>query len=131
VPNPVGTIALELPFPPSELSGNGRLHWAKRQRAVREYREDCRRLAYSERNGARGVSFPLTPPVTLHVLFVLPDHRRRDFDNLSASLKPGIDGLVAAGVIADDSVEALRPDSPRFEYGSPPGCVRLVLEAAS
>jgi Holliday junction resolvase RusA-like endonuclease len=37
------------------------------------------------------------------VTFVLPNHRRRDLDNLIASMKSGIDALVRCGILKDDS----------------------------
>lgn len=42
------------------------------------------------------------------VTFVVPDRRHRDLDNLVASAKPLTDGLVASGVLADDSLRVIR-----------------------
>lgn len=41
--------------------------------------------------------------VAVAYTFVYPDRRRRDPDNRLASGKPILDGVVAAGIIADDS----------------------------
>ena len=32
---------VKFPFPPKELSPNSRLHWAKRAKAVKSYRQEC------------------------------------------------------------------------------------------
>ena len=37
------------------------------------------------------------------VLFIVPDHRDRDDDNLIAAQKPCLDGIVRGGAILDDS----------------------------
>jgi len=39
------------------------------------------------------------------VTFIVPDRRRRDKTNLASAFKAGLDGLVDAGVIVDDSYE--------------------------
>ncbi|WP_162786781.1 hypothetical protein [Janibacter anophelis] len=39
-----------------------------------------------------------------------PDRRRRDEDNLFATLKPLADGLVDAGVVADDTPDLMRKE---------------------
>lgn len=45
---------------------------------------------------------PITGPYTMHVVLDRPDRRRRDLSNVGA--KAIEDALVAAGVIADDSL---------------------------
>ena len=44
---------------------------------------------------------------TLAIEFIVPDRRHRDLDNLIASTKPLTDGIVAAGVLLDDSSDVL------------------------
>ena len=59
------------------------------------------------------------------LLYVPRDRRRRDEDNLTATLKPLADGLVDAGVVVDDTPDFMRKD-PRL--GDPdPKRPRLVL----
>lgn len=48
------------------------------------------------------------------VAFGLPDKRNRDLDNLIASTKPLLDGIVAAGVIVDDSITVIQ----KMEFGA-------------
>jgi len=40
---------------------------------------------------------------SVSVTFVLPNHRRRDLDNLIGSMKSGIDAVVRCGILVDDS----------------------------
>jgi Holliday junction resolvase RusA-like endonuclease len=44
----------------------------------------------------------------VEVMFVVPTRSRRDLDNLIAGSKPLTDGLVAAGVLKDDSTDVIR-----------------------
>jgi Holliday junction resolvase RusA-like endonuclease len=39
----------------------------------------------------------------VNVTFVLPNHRRRDLDNLISAMKSGVDALVRCGILKDDS----------------------------
>jgi hypothetical protein len=79
------------------ISTNRRSHWSKLRAARKVIKQQVCWLAKAER----------IPPITyaqVHVLATPPDRRRRDEDNLVSGLhKPCLDGLVAAGVLADDS----------------------------
>ena len=59
------------------------------------------------------------------ITFVLKGKRRRDIDNLFASIKPGIDGIVDAGLLPDDDVRSWSP-TLRYEQGDKPA-VRVEL----
>jgi Holliday junction resolvase RusA-like endonuclease len=67
-------------------------------RAKREAREQAGWLA-------KEAGVPAQPFQKAHITitFVSGDRIRRDIDNLFAAMKPYIDGIVDAGVIADDS----------------------------
>lgn len=92
-------LTITLPWPPSALSPNTRhAHWSQLARAKARYREDCHLEALA--CGARKMASDARPH--LHLTFVPPDKRRRDLDNLIASMKSGLDGIAdALGV--DDS----------------------------
>ena len=86
-----------LPWPPTELSPNQRLHWSRVAKAKKAYRAECCLQARSQ--GLRTIEAP-----RLHATFTFypPSRRRLDLDNCIARIKAGIDGLVdACGV--DDS----------------------------
>lgn len=106
-----------LPFPPKELSPNGRHHWASKARAVKQYRATCGWIFRTSRNGTEGLT-----KATVTVRFYTPDARRYDQDNLLARMKPAWDSLQDSGVIVNDrgltvelvGVECDRKD-PRVE----------------
>lgn len=95
-------------LPPVEWSPNWRGHWRKRYQAGRVYQlavffscVDRRNRGYVE-----GISFPFTK-ARLDLTFIFPEQRRRDRDNLIASFKPGLDGIVASALLLDDDAEHL------------------------
>lgn len=80
---------LTLPWPPSGLSPNARLHWRRKAEMTAKLRRDTWLSALAQgvrRRDAGG-------PVTMTVTFCPPDNRRRDFDNAFASAKALFDGL--------------------------------------
>lgn len=90
------------PWPPRELSPNARVHWAKKARIVKQYREVCRLLSKHVRHIYRPEDRP-----SLIIVFDPPDNRRRDTDNMIASVKSLIDGIADA-IGRDDSIFTIR-----------------------
>lgn len=90
-----------LPWPPSELSPNGRLHWAKAYRHKKAYRQSCWAVALTQM--ATAGTLP-DGPLLLELRFVPPTRRSYDRDNLVARMKSGLDGLC----------DALKIDDKRF-----------------
>ena len=88
-------------LPDPDLNPNKRLHYMKLARAKRLAKDEAMALVYEQ----VGMGGPETPYDSAHITitWVAGDKRRRDPDNLFASMKPYIDGLVDAGLIADDS----------------------------
>lgn len=86
-----------LPWPPRALSPNSRLHWAALAKAKKSYRRDCHLSALEH-----GVVRMAAESLTLRITAYPPDARRRDIDNVLASLKSGLDGLADA-IGIDDS----------------------------
>ena len=93
-------IEIVLGWPPSDLSPNKRLHWAKLATAKKEYRKNCLSASreqlkkYSKLNN-------LPERLVLEMTFIPPDRRSYDRDNLVARMKSGIDGLSDALRIND------------------------------
>lgn len=91
-----------LPWPPRELSPNARVHHHVKARAVKVYRESAYWLAEKaslrvpEGDGGIALRFDFHPP----------DKRRRDLDNMLASIKAGVDGIA----------DALGVDDQRFGF---------------
>lgn len=90
------TFELALPYQRPPLSLNGRLHHMARYRITQQIKADAHLLAVAARlpKGCQRIA------VTL--VYEPPDRRRRDIDNLFATIKPAVDGLVAYGLVPDD-----------------------------
>jgi crossover junction endodeoxyribonuclease RusA len=98
-------MILRFPLPPSDLSPNARVHWAKRAVVVREYRETVGFSALAQMQAQEAAK--ATGPVAISITFCHSDKRRRDWDNLLASFKAGLDGLVDAKAIMGDSTSEI------------------------
>ena len=125
-------VSLDLPWPPAELNPNVRGHWAARREATALYRRECFVAAKDALNRAARIKapmpLPLPAPVSATVTFWMPDRRRRDLDNLLAAMKPAWDGLVDAGLLADDNADQLSITLKPPEYaGRAMAGVQLVL----
>ena len=92
----VKPLTVKLPWPPKELSPNARVHWAKKAKAAKAYKQACFVLAKNA-----GLSADWEGDIHLWITFYPPDRRSRDDDNLVASLKNGRDGLALAMGIDD------------------------------
>ena len=85
-------------LPDRKLNPNKRLHHMQLYAAKRDAKDESIALVLEQGR-------PDTPYEKAHITitWVAKDKRRRDIDNLFASMKPYIDGLVAARLIEDDS----------------------------
>jgi crossover junction endodeoxyribonuclease RusA len=80
-----------LPWPPKELSPNAALHWAKKSKVKKVYRQTCWALTLEAKLEAVA-----DPKVKLDITFYPPDKRHRDADNMVAAIKSGLDGVADA-----------------------------------
>jgi crossover junction endodeoxyribonuclease RusA len=90
--------SIELPWPPSDLSPNARVHWAKKAKAAKSYRAAvyilCKQAA---------IALPETSgKLHLWIDFYATDKRVRDADNLLASAKNLVDGIAEYYKINDN-----------------------------
>ena len=108
-----------LPWPPSELSPNARVHWAKKARIAKDYRRWAHLLAC----GAKAPVGLETAKVS--ITFNPPDRRARDLDNMLASMKSGLDGIAAA-IGVDDSKWAIK-----IEKGQPVKGGAVIVQVAA
>ncbi len=107
-------LVINLPWPPSVLSPNGRHHWAKLARSKKAYRASAvlhTMCARGRRQMPEGAMFSLS------LEFYPPDRRRYDRDNLLARMKAGLDGVADALGINDEAfcsitVGIVRPEPP-------------------
>ena len=109
-------------LPDPDLNPNKRLHHMQLYRAKRDAKDEA--IARIIQQGR-----PRTPYEKAHITitWVAKDKRRRDPDNLFAAMKAYIDGLVAGGLIADDSAEAVSY-TLRYERGTKDNTVIEVKE---
>jgi len=93
-------VTFEIPFaPPKELSPNARVHWAVKARKAAEMRESGHSSALmTDDEGHR-----LIPMKRGKITFTFYKAGYPDEDNLSASMKSWVDGLVDGGLLPDDS----------------------------
>jgi crossover junction endodeoxyribonuclease RusA len=98
MPQQLAQYEIVLPYDKPPLSLNQRLHWAVKAKLVKEVRTTTERLAQQ-------LEIPPLEAVEITLIYTPKTARKRDTDNLFATLKPAVDGLVDAGVIADDNTE--------------------------
>jgi crossover junction endodeoxyribonuclease RusA len=87
---------INLPWPPKELSPNATLHWAKKAKYKKMYRETCWVLTLESK-----VTVDSLGKIPITITFYPPDKRHRDADNMVASIKAGLDGVADALKIND------------------------------
>ena len=85
-----------LSWPPSELSPNARSHFRVKAPITKAYRAE----AY-ERAKMNLLTMPSEGGIGLRFDFHPPDKRRRDLDNMLASIKGAIDGIADAHGVND------------------------------
>ena len=91
----IGEVVVILRLPDRRLSPNARVCWQAKSRAVKAYRTSAFFI---------GQCFPMRwKAAEAEATFFFRDKRRRDRDNLLASLKAAFDGIAAAGVVEDDA----------------------------
>ena len=113
---------LRLPWTTPPLSANDRRHWRAQAARVAEVRAFVRE-AVAWANTDKWPSGGDHVVVTL--TYYPRDRRRRDADNLVPTLKACCDGLVDAGVAADDTPDLMTKHMPVI--AEPDGDPRLVL----
>lgn len=95
-------MIIELPWPPKELSPNGRLHWAKKRQYTTNYKGEGWAYTLAAMYPKHAVDFDWPEQIEMTITFYPPDKRRRDDDNIIGSFKAGRDG-VAIALNVDDS----------------------------
>ena len=94
---------ITLPWPPSDLSPNARLHWAKQSKAKKNYRHAC----WAETLMANPPKIADAGKLRLELIFYRPTKRVFDRDNLLARMKSGLDGVSDALKINDCRFEPI------------------------
>lgn len=105
--------SLYLPWPDKRLSPNARVHWTALARA----KKDAKKWAYhcALEAGLRNID---ATKVSVRYTFSPPTLRRRDQDNLIASMKAAADGIAMAIGIDDSQWQiAVSPCGPVEKNG--------------
>ena len=119
-------ISIELPYlPPKEFSRNSRVHSTALHRVKDQVYDDI--LITLLESGFKKDVQPLDT-ATVTFTFYIPDKRNRDADNLITSAKPMLDGLVRAGVIADDNLVTIGVPVYQWEMRPRKPGTRIVVE---
>jgi len=95
-------------LPPPECSPNWRGFWAGRYRPSRIYQVAVFCCCVDIRNRLQRLpwqrGFPPFQKAQLDLTFIFSTARRRDIDNLLGRFKPGLDGIIQAGLVIDDDM---------------------------
>ena len=106
------------------LTANQRMHWAEKAALTREVRGLVKLLAR--------VQVPALSKCEVTLYWSPPDRRRRDADNLVATLKACCDGIVDAGIVKDDTPAYMVKRMPVItEPSFPPRMWIVVREVVS
>lgn len=114
-------LIVNLPWPAPPLSLNDRQHWRPKAAKVRTARDDARWAIKAAR-------LPRLPAAEVVLVWRVRDRRRRDLDNLVATLKPCLDALVDEGVLPDDDWTHVRLASTRIDPPNPERTCAVWLE---
>lgn len=88
--------AITLPWPDKALSPNARTHFHAKAKIAKVYREQAYWTAK-----ASPLAMPREGNIALRIEFYPPDARKRDLDNMLASVKSAIDGIADAHAVND------------------------------
>ena len=104
------------------LSLNARDHWSVKARHTKVWRNWAKGQAHE---------FPPVDAVNVRLTWFVTDKRRRDEDNLVPLLKALCDGLVDAGVVADDTPDLMgkRARIRPAPVGTKTAYMELLIEA--
>lgn len=117
-------MVVTLPWPPTQLSPNSTHHWAVKNLHRQRYKQTCYWLAFEA--GIRP-NVKYKGPFAVHLKFIPPTRRRRDEDNLVASMKAAIDGLAQAMGV-DDSEFRLTHELDRENIA---GMIEVSIEGTT
>lgn len=94
-------LEVRLSWPPKELSPNSRTYWRRKAEVAKKYRTDACWLTRALAK-CNVMPFVEADKLLVSMTFFPPSNRKRDLDNLIASMKSGLDG-VADGLMVNDS----------------------------
>lgn len=114
-------MIIDLAWPHKNLNPNQRVHWAEKSRLAKSAR-----IASHWAAKAAGADKLQAEALNVTVTFLPPDSRRRDTDNMVASIKHHLDGIADAAGVNDSKFNL----TIRRGEAVMNGCVRVELEPA-
>lgn len=90
-------MKVTFPWYPDAAQPNKRMHWAKKHKAIKKYKQDCLWAMIREGVDKQSDAQPVHVTLTFHE----PTEHRRDLDNMQAAAKPLLDAI-ATGIGIDD-----------------------------
>lgn len=116
-------MLIKLPFPDARLSPNRKngKHWSSTN-AIKKAAFEC---AYYLTREAMALQKEKLIPTQLEIIFIEPDKRRRDMDNMLASIKAYIDGLSLALGVDDYTFAPITIDR---DYAKGAGAVYITIK---
>lgn len=112
---------ISLPDDRPPLNLNQRQHWAAKGTTTRRLRALAARQAKLQ-------GIPHLDHLHTRLVWIPPDRRRRDEDNIVATAKPLWDGLVDAGVVDDDTSVYMTKYMPRIAAPDKHAETRVYLQ---
>jgi len=107
-----------LPMPPKVLTPNGR-PFSRRGMIGKAVAAKKQRLKAIEAVETLQLDTIPWDAVSVKYIFYHPVKRRRDDDNYIAAMKSARDGIVQAGLVADDNSEMWLTEGAEFRKGEP------------
>lgn len=107
-------VVLPLPWPRPPLNHNHRLHRRLEASVVAEVREAVGWLA-------KAAKLPRAERLVVQLHYAPGRRGRQDAMNWTATTKPAIDGLVDAGLVADDDTTHVHELTPQIHFPPVPG----------
>lgn len=102
-----------LPWPPKELSPNARVHWAKKAKAAKAFKQHCMWVLW---HGAELANWK--GKKSFRVEFAPPSARRFDLDNAVARAKQLFDALAHVTGVDDSEFQFTISKAPPVKGGA-------------
>jgi Holliday junction resolvase RusA-like endonuclease len=117
-------LIIDIPHPPAALHPNARPHWRTEYNAKKKYKHTVGLIAIAE----QGRAYPmLMKKARVNIKAIFNTNRRRDKDNISASLKYAFDSLQHAKLIENDNGLEQGTVEIVYDKNATP-VVRLIIE---
>jgi len=123
----IESVTIVLPLPDKKLSPNrptgSRGSRMAKARITKRYRQTAWAIALNER-----VATGPWKRAQATLVFYWPDRRRRDIRNAEAAMKAAYDGIVDAGILADDSYDVLTHKPTQFKLDREHPRVEILIQ---